>query len=273
MKLAACSLAFVVSLALSSGPASADCRCVSIAADVPGTGRDIAIRADNLFAAGDLEAAAALYAEGFARTRAGVFLYAQAQCRAALGQAAEARALFQAYVDAGRALKYGARARSALASLGGRIEDGASQAGGLVGGLAGAGAGVAGVAVGTAGAGAGAVADGGVDLGGTLTKNAEPPRVARGAAILLGVVAVAAIGAVGVQGIAAGIKDDIDFDKKFGLGMGLSGAVVGGTAIYLYGLTAATGAAAGAGCLTDSGTVITPVAHRGGVGAALATRF
>jgi hypothetical protein len=268
LKLEITALSLAVSLAALSEPASADCRCVSIAADVPATGRDLAIRADNLYAAGDLEAAARLYAAGYAETRDAVFLYAEAQCQAALGDAARARALFQGYVDAGGALKYGTHARSALASLGGRIKG----ATGAVGGLAGAGVGVAGGVADTAGAGAGAAVGAGGDLSGTLTKKAEPPRVAKGAAILLGVVAVAAIGAVGIQGIAAGVKDDIEFDKKFGVGMGLSGAVVGGTAIYLYGLTAATGAAAGAGCLTDN-TIITPVAHRGGAGAALATRF
>lgn len=264
-------LAFVAPVIIGVQAASAECRCVSIAADVGAAGRGIAIRADNLFAAGNFEAAAVLYAKGWEATSHAAFLYARAQCHAALGQAAKARALFQAYVEAGASvsLKYGAPAKAALASLGGPVKRGLGAAVGgtlgLAGGLVG---GAARTGVGATGAAAGA----GADLAGSLAKKAEPPKVAKGAAILLGVVAVVAIGAVGIQGISAGLQDDVDFDKRFGLGMGLSGAVVGGTAIYLYGLTAATGAV-GAGCLADKGPTITPVAHRGGAGAALAARF
>ena len=246
--------------------AEAECRCVAIAADVAAPARTIAMKADNLFAAGELAAAARLYAEGYAASKDPAFLYAQAQCHASLGQMAEARALFESYLDAGAGatLKYGGRARAALGSLGGRVKGGAGAA---VGGAANLAGGVAGGAE----AGVDVAAGAGGDLAGSLSKKAEPPKVAKGPAILLGVVAVAAIAAVGIQSISAGLEDDIEFDTKFNLGMGLSGAVVGGTAIYLYGLTAATGATAG--CLTDNRTIVTPVAHRGGAGAALATSF
>jgi hypothetical protein len=82
------------------------------------------------------------------------------------------------------------------------------------------------------------------------------------------VVAVAAVAAVGIQGIAAGVKDDIDFDYKFGIGMGLSGVAVGVTAIYLYGLTA--GASAVTPRCVSRRSVVTPVvfSHGGGMAAA-----
>ncbi|MBZ0234098.1 MAG: hypothetical protein K8M05_17340, partial [Deltaproteobacteria bacterium] len=101
----------------------------------------------------------------------------------------------------------------------------------------------------------------------------RPPKVAKGAAIVLGIVAVGAIGAVGIHGIGAMSADDVEFDTKFGLGLGLSGVVVGGTAIYLWGLTAATAATASAPCLTFKGTTITPTVSGDGGGLAAFGRF
>jgi hypothetical protein len=138
--------------------------------------------------------------------------------------------------------------------------------GGAVGGLGRTGLG----AVGTVG-GAGVGVVGGVTGG---LDRPKPKRLAKGAAILLGVVAVGAVGAVGIHGIAA-MDADVDFDTKFGLGLGLSGVVVGGTAIYLWGLTAATGAAASAPCLSSvpGHPLVTPFATKDGGGLAAVGSF
>jgi hypothetical protein len=75
--------------------------------------------------------------------------------------------------------------------------------------------------------------------------------------------------------IAAGIKDDISLDAKFDLGLGLSGATVGITAIYLYGLTAAVGTAGSLKCETRPAyrPMIAPIALPGGGGIATAMTF
>jgi hypothetical protein len=105
-----------------------------------------------------------------------------------------------------------------------------------------------------------------------MVDSPRPPKVAKGAAIVLGIVAVGALGAVSIHGLGS-LKDDVEFDGKFGLGLGLSGVVVGGTAIYLWGLTAATAATASAPCLTYKGTTITPTVSGDGGGLAAFGRF
>lgn len=274
---------FVCVLALSAlltaaGPAAAECNCLAVAAEVPDGLRARVARADNLYARGDYDEALALYIEAYASGRHAVLLYAQAMCQWQLGATADARATFGDYLAAGGELGYRARAEAALAAidagtgrpiagavdaatgtvvgavgtLRGRRDDDLGAAAGVVGGAAGVGAGV---------------------VGGLDATVAKPKKVAKGAAIVLGVVAVAAIATVGVQGIRAGFSDDIDFDKNFGLGVGLSGAVMGGTAIYLWGLTTTAGAASSLPCVGDGAPVITPVAYPSGGGVAAAMAF
>lgn len=270
---------------------SAECRCVSVAADVSAEARAQVMKADNLFATGEYAGALEIYADAYATSRAPALLYAQGHAHWQLGNAADAKASFEAYLAAGAGgtVKYGAPARAALAEISSEVDAGVvgGVAGGLRGGLT-TGRDVAGDAKGRVGVGAGAVGAGvgtgvgagvgaGADLAGSVRGKAKPPKVAKGAAMLLGVVAVAAVGAVAIQSISAGIKDDIDFDTKFNLSLGVTGAVVGGTAIYLWGLTAAAGATAGGvdcGALVRRPSkVIAPVAHRGGAGVAAAFTF
>ena len=252
--------------------AEAECNCVSISADVGAAVQGLAIKADNLYARGEYDAALELYVQGYRTSRDAVFLYAQAVCQWNLGKAGEAEALFKQYLSAGGALEYKARAEAALRDIGAGVTTGLGAVGRLgVGAVTGVGGAVRGTVEGATDVDVGA---GAVGVGGSLRKKAKPPKVARGAAILLGVVAVAAVGALSVQGIQAGFSDDVDFDKRFGLSMGLTGAVVGGTAVYLWGLTAVAPAAAGAvPCVTQAEKprgVVAPVAfsHGGGVTAA-----
>jgi hypothetical protein len=104
---------------------------------------------------------------------------------------------------------------------------------------------------------------------------AKPKKLAGGAVMVLGVVAVAAIATVGIHAIAAGVKDDIELDAKFDLGLGLTGVTVGITAIYLNGLTAATAATGSVRCaeLPKGKPIVAPVAMHGGGGLAAAMRF
>ncbi len=115
------------------------------------------------------------------------------------------------------------------------------------------------------------------EVTGRLNGDIKPPKVAKGAAIVLGIVAIGAVGAVGIHMIAAGIKDDISLDAKFDLGLGLSGVTVGITAIYLYGLTAGVGAVGAAGMRCDTlpkhRPMVAPIALPGGGGIATAMTF
>jgi hypothetical protein len=265
--------ALVAVLLVGARVAHAECRCVSIAADVGALGKPEAELGDNLYASGKFAEALAAYAEGWAAAKETAFLYAQAMCQWQLGAGAEARALFQQYLALGgkAGLKYGVLARSALtdlaagipAAVGAGVAVGTKVGGKVTGALASTvDGGMDGIAGGTA-AGYGAGADLAADV------SAKPKKLAAGAAMVLGVVAVGAIAAVGIQGIAAGVKDDIDFDYKFGIGMGVAGVSVGITAIYLYGLTAATGAASGLHCASGKPVVApTLFAHGGGMAAA-----
>lgn len=273
-------LVVAVSLIVFHRGAAAECNCisVSVAADISGDLRAEAVQADNLYATGDYAAALAAYAKIYAKTKASALLYAQAQCYARMNKAAEAKAMFKSYLDAGAeaSLKYAAEAKAELEDLDG----GAIAGAGVVGATTGKVRGGAGAAVGAIGAGAGAAKAGvdtgvgaGANLAGSLRKKAEPPKVAKGAAMVLAVVAVAAIGAVGIQSISAAAKDDVDFDTKFNLSLGATGAVVGGTAIYLWGLTAAPSACAAGSLTSTPRKIITPVAHHGGGGVAAAFSF
>lgn len=257
--------------------AEAECNCVSISADVGGAVQELTIKADNLFARGEYDAALELYVQGYRVSKEAVFLYAQAVCQWNLGKAGEAEVLFRQYLDVGGALKYKARAEGALRDIGAGVTTGLGAVGRLGAGVVGGVTGTVGGAVDGTIDGATDVGAGAVGIGGSLRKKAKPPKVAKGAAILLGVVAVAAVGALSVQGLQASFKDDVDFDKRFGLSMGLTGAVVGGTAVYLWGLTAVAPAAAGAvPCVTQTEKrrgVIAPMAYRSGGGVTAAFSF
>ncbi len=225
------------------------CRCLAIAADVPAAIQAEVARADGLYARGDFAGAFAIYAKLHATAKDPSLLYAQGMAKWQLGATAEARALLQAYLAAGGTLAYRDRAEVGLRDLGGSVS-----------------AGVGGGAVGTVGD---------VGLGVTGQVTAKPKKVAKGAAVVLGIVAVAAVGAVAIHGIAAGLKDDIELDAKFDLGLGLTGVTVGATAIYLGGLTVAAGAAGGVNCasLPARKPIVAPIAVRGGGGLAAALRF
>lgn len=254
--------------------AEAECNCVSISADVGAAVQGAAIKADNLFARGEYDAALDLYVQGFDASSEAVFLYAQAQCLWNLGRAGEAELRFQKYLGAGGTLKYKARAEAALRDIDAGVTVGLGAVGKVgVGAVRGVGGLVGGAVKGTTDV----AVDAGTGLGGSLRKTVKPPKVAKGAAIVLGVVAVVAVGAFSVQGIQAGFSDDVDFDKRFGLSMGLTGAVVGGTAVYLWGLTAVAPAATGAlPCVTQAEkprTIIAPMAYRDGGGVTAAFSF
>jgi hypothetical protein len=242
------------------------CRCLAIAADVPAAIQAEVARADGLYARGDFAGAFAIYAKLHATAKDPSLLYAQGMAKWQLGATAEARALLQAYLAAGGTLAYRDRAEVGLRDLGGSVVGGVGGVAGGVGGVAGGVAGVGGGAVGTVGD---------VGLGVTGQVTAKPKKVAKGAAVVLGIVAVAAVGAVAIHGIAAGLKDDIELDAKFDLGLGLTGVTVGATAIYLGGLTVAAGAAGGVNCasLPARKPIVAPIAVRGGGGLAAALRF
>lgn len=240
-----------------------ECRCLAIAGDVQAAIQAEIARADGLYARGDFAGALAIYARVYASVKDPVLLYAQAMAQWQLGATADARALLQAYLAAGGALAYRDRAELGLRELGGVV-------GGTVGAVSGVAGGVAGGVRGGVGGGLGAV--------GSVT--AKPKKVAKGAAVVLGVVAVAALGALAIHGIAAGLEDDISLDAKFDLSMGLTGVTVGITALYVGSLTVAAGAvggaAAGVPCVSSLAPrrpVIAPVAMHGGGGLVTALSF
>ncbi len=275
----------VLSLSLLAAPQRAraeECKCLSVAADVVGALQAEVARADSLYVHGDFDGAYAIYARAAASAQVPSLIYAQAMAKWRLGAAQDARALFSAYLESGGALAYRAQAEAALGELGGRVPTG-GVVGGVVGGVTGKARGTVGGVVGgvvgvggaTTGAAVGVTGDvvGGVT--GTLDVDKPKKLVPRGAVIVLGVVAVAALGAVGIHAIAAGIKDDIELDAKFDLGLSLSGVAVGATAIYLGGLTAAVGGAGSLRCavLPPKTPVVAPLALPGGGGVVTAMSF
>lgn len=257
----ALAIAIVVGL---SGSALADhhqCRCLAIAADLPGAIQVEVARADGLYARGDFGGALAIYARLHATVKEPSLLYAQAMVKWQLGANADARALFQAYLAAGGNLAYRDLAEAGLRDLGAGVSATVGTAVGAVGAVGGA---------------VGGMVRGGVDGGLGIGKvTAKPKKLAKGAAVVLGVVAVAAIAAVGIHGIAAGLKDDIELDAKFDLGLGLTGVTVGITAFYVGGLTAAAGAVGGVNCasLPKRKPIVAPIALHGGGGLVTAMSF
>jgi hypothetical protein len=275
-RIALSSAALGLALVANAAPAAAECDCLSlaVAADVGASIQAEVARADGLYVRGDFAAAAAAYAKAHAKAPDAELLYAQGVALWKAGDLENARASLKAYLAAGGTLAFRAQAQAALDNLdaGGGVVAGTTGAvGGVLGAVSGPVDDFAGAGVGTVGAVGGA----GIGVVGGVTGQVDKPkpkRLAKGAAILLGVVAVGAVGAVGIHGIGA-MADDVEFDTKFGLGLGLSGVVVGGTAIYLWGLTAATTATASAPCLADQKTLITPFATRDGGGLAAVGRF
>ncbi|HUQ06356.1 MAG TPA: hypothetical protein VM261_27825 [Kofleriaceae bacterium] len=275
-------LAFAAT-AITADTAAAECNCVSVAAEVAASIQADVAKADGLYMRGDFAAAAAAYLKANAKAPDPELQFAAGMALWMDGKLDDARAQLAAYVSVSGAVAFKARAQAALdeidagvvgtavAGVGGA----AGAAGGVVGGL---GRGLGGTVRDPTGDVAGGVGAAGGIAGGAvvgvtgMVDKPKPVRVAKGAAVVLGIVAVGAIGAVGIHGLGS-LKDDVEFDGKFGLGLGLSGVVVGGTAIYLWGLTAATAATASAPCLTYKGTTITPTVSGDGGGLAAFGRF
>lgn len=231
---------------------NASCGCLAVAGEVSATVMADVAKADVLYVRGDFRGALDLYARAYATSKDAALLYAQGMVQWQLGATAEARAMLAQYISAGGS--FTGRAEAALRD----IDAGVSAAvGAAVGGVAGVGGAVGGAVGGVGGA-----------VGGLTAK---PKRIAGTAGIVLGVVAVGAIAAVGIHSISAGISDDIELDPKFDLGLGVTGVVVGVTAIYVYGLTAASASVAAA-CATRVADVdmkkpiIAPMAVNGGGG-------
>jgi hypothetical protein len=279
MKLARISFALVAGLALSSpSDARAECNCVAIAADVAAAIQAEVAKADGLYARGDFDGALALYARAYGASREAALLYAQGMAHWQLGAMAQAKASFEAYLAAGGSLVYRDQVEASLhaigAGAGAGVVAGAGKVGrvgvGTLGGVGAVAGGVAGSAVGTVG--------GGVGMVGGVATDVKPKKIGRKAGIVLGVIAIAAIGAVGIHSIAAGISDDIELDPKFDLGVAIGGVAVGISAIYVSGLTATTGAVGAAGvpmCATlpAKQPIVAPVAMPGGGGLAAAMTF
>lgn len=246
--------------------AEGDGKCLAVAMVVPAAVQADVMKADNLYARGEFQAALDIYAKAHAQAKAPALLYAQAMARLRLGASAEAKAMFEAYLNSAGSLKYRDQVEGNVADLRAGVAGGVGAWTGTVG------TGVGG-AVDAGGEVTGTVRSG-VDAGLGVTARAKPPKVAKGAAVVLGVVAVAAVGVVAAQSIRGGISDeiDLDFDPKFHPGLGLTGAAVGVTAIYLYGLTASTGSVRCAS-LPDKTPIVAPVALPGGGGLTAAMRF
>ncbi len=244
--------------------------CVAIAADVSASVSAEVMKADALYARADFNGAFEIYARAYAASKDATLLYAEAMAKLELGIAADARALFDAYLKTAGTLAFRAEAEARLKELGGPLPvAGGSLVGGVVGGVV-EHVPVVGGAVGGVGAGVG----GAVGVVGGVT--AKPQKVAGTAAIVLGVVAVAAIATLGIHSLAAGISDNISLDPKFDLSLGITGVTVGITAIYLSGLTVAAGAAGGVcgvASLPPHTPLVSPIALPGGGGIAAALTF
>jgi hypothetical protein len=255
-------LATTLALAIagSTRTAHAECSCVAVAGDVAAAVQAEVAKADSLYVRGDFDGALALYAKAYATSKDGALLYAQGMAELQLGAKAKAKALFEQYVSIGGV--YADSAKAQLGILGGTAAAVTKPVGGLVGDLGGTVRGTGDTVGGVAATGVGVT--GGVVAGvhGDVKGKAK---VGHKAAVALGVIAVVALGAVAIHGIAAAAKDDIELDPKFDLGMGLAGVSVGISAIYVAGLTAATGAAAGAPCLGMEARNAKPIGLAAGI--------
>lgn len=251
-----------------AGEARAECNCVAVAGEVSAAIQAEVAKADGLYARGDYDAALALYAKAHAASpKDAALLYAQAMTKWQLGARADAKAMLQKYLAAGGQLAFRARAEASLADIDAGVSATAGAATGAVGAVGGTVRGVGGTVGGTV--------TGAVDTGLGVTGKAKPKKIGRKAGIVLGVIAIAAIGAVGVHAIAAGVKDDVELDAKFDLGLGVTGVAVGISAIYVGGLTAAGGTAGAVRCaeLPAKRPIVAPMVTHGGGGLAAAMTF
>jgi hypothetical protein len=266
-----------------SSNARAECQCVAVAGDVAAAVQAEVAKADGLYARGDYSGALALYAKAYATSKDAALLYAQGMASWQLGATDKAKASLQAYLAAGGTLVYKDRAQATLHGIGAGAVAGVGAAAGGVGGAVAGGLGDAG-AVGAAGGALGGVGEigaaargsvaGGVGLAGGLASDVKPKKPGRKIGIVLGVVAIAAIGAVGIHSIAAGVSSDVELDPKFDVGLGVAGVAVGISAIYVAGIT--TAAAAAPTCtvgLPAGKPLVAPVALPGGGGVAAALAF
>lgn len=273
-------LATVLTVSSSRSASAEDCNCLAVAGDVAAAIQAEVAKADNLYMRGDFAAAATIYVNAYATSKDASLLFAQGMAFWQLGDKVKAKGAFQAYLAVKGELAYRARAEAAIAALGGAgggvvagtVGGVGRLGGGLVGGATGAVGGVGGAAVGGVETGVNAGVSGVGDLRGKVEGKAK---IGRKAGIVLGVIAIAAIGVVGIHSIAAGVSADIELDPKFDLGLGVTGVAVGITAIYVGGLTAATGAV-GATCITSLPArkpIVAPYATNGGGGLAAAMTF
>lgn len=272
MKSAIALSAALLAVAIAARTASAECNCVSVAAEVAASIQADVAKADGLYARGDFAAAAAAYMKANAKAPDPELQFAAGMALWMDGKLDDARAQLSAYVAAGGAVAFKAKAEAAIDRIdAGVVGTAVAATTGAAGELAGSVNGSMGNPTGAVGGTVGMVGGAAVGVTGKVDRP-KPPKVAKGAAIVLGIVAVGAVGAVGIHGIGS-LKDDVEFDTKFGLGLGVSGVIVGGTAIYLWGLTAAAGATASAPCLSYKGTTITPTISGDGGGLAAFGRF
>jgi hypothetical protein len=243
----------VVAMLALAAPAHAECRCLAVAGDVTAAIQAEVAKADGLYARGEFSAALDIYARAYATSKENVLLYAQGMAKWQLGATAEAKLLLQQYASLGGTYKD--RAEAGLRDIG-------------------AGVGVLGGGAVNAVAHVGGDLDGGVrgGLGVTAGVTEKPTKIAGGAAMVLGVVAIAAITVVGVHSITAGVSTDAEFDPKFDIGLGVAGIAVGASAIYLAGLTTA-GSAVKCASLPANHPIVAPIAVRSGGGLAAVMSF
>jgi hypothetical protein len=248
--------------------ARAECNCVAVAGDVAASVQAEVAKADGLYARGDFSAALEIYAKAYATSKDSALLYAQGMANWQLGANAKAKEMLSAYVSAGG--MYKDRAQANLASIGAGVSAtaaAASHVGGRIGDVGG------GMVGGVTGGVEGGVSATGDVVGGVKGNVEGKAKVGKKAGIILGVIAIAAIGAVGIHSIAAGVSTDIELDPKFDLGLGVAGVAVGISAIYVAGLTAATASAPRCASLPAKTPIVAPYATQGGGGIAAAMSF
>jgi len=257
-------LLIVGALAFASADARAECNCVAVAGDVAASVQAEVAKADGLYARGDFSSALAIYAKAYATSKDPALLYAQGMANWQMGAAEQAKASFEAYLKAGGSLAYKDRAEAGLKGIGAGVKT-----------IAGLGAGVGGaLGVGAVGAVAHGV-EGGAGVVGGVATDIKPKKPGKKVGIVLGVVAIAAIGAVGIHSIAAGVSTDIELDPKFDLGLGVAGLAVGISAIYVAGITTVAGSAptCSVATLPKGKPIVAPYAAPGGGGITAALSF
>ena len=254
----------------STSDADAECNCVAVAGDVAAAIQAEVAKADGLYARGDFNGALAIYVKAYGTSKDAALLYAQGMAHWQLGASAEAKAKLEAYLKAGGNLAYRDRAEASIKGIGAGVAAGVGAGVGVgrgaVGAVGGLGADVGGAAVGGVGAGVGA--------GVGVASDVKPKKPGKKVGIVLGVIAIAAIGAVGIHSIAAGVSADVELDPKFDLGLGVAGVAVGISAIYVAGITTAAASAPPVCASLPAGKpIVAPIAMPGGGGLAAAMTF